>query len=72
MNWGNVRIIFEREVRDQIPVPTLDGVSSAVRMAEALAGLRPRKATRGSFARPAPKPARGLAPDLMRRITREA
>ena len=31
-----------REVRDDIPVPTLDGVSCAVRMAEALVGLRPR------------------------------
>src|SRR5690242_10832263 len=38
-----------REVRDEIPVPTLDGVSCAVRMAEALVGLRPRAASRGSF-----------------------
>jgi Asp/Glu/hydantoin racemase len=60
-----------REVRDQIPVPTLDGVSCAVRMAEALVGLRPRPAQRGSFARPAPKPAKGLSPELMRRITGE-
>jgi Asp/Glu/hydantoin racemase len=58
-----------REVRDDIPVPALDGVSCAVRMAEALVGLRPRPPRRGSFARPAPKPAKGLAPDLMRRIT---
>lgn len=61
-----------REVRDEIPVPTLDGVSSAVRMAEALVGLRTRPATRGSFARPAPKPAKGLTPELMKRITGEA
>lgn len=60
-----------REVRDEIPVPTLDGVSCAVRMAEALVGLRPRPALRGSFARPAPKPAKGLSPELMRRITGE-
>jgi len=58
-----------REVRDEIPVPTLDGVSCAVRMAEALVGLRPRAPARGSFARPAPKPAAGLAPELMRHIT---
>ncbi len=60
-----------REVRDEIPVPTLDGVSCAVRMAEALVGLRPRPAQRGSFARPAPKPAKGLSPELMRRISGE-
>ena len=58
-----------REVGDRIPVPTLDGVSSAVRLAEALVGLRPRKATVGSFARPAPKPAHGLGERLQRRIT---
>jgi allantoin racemase len=61
-----------REMRDDIPVPTLDGVSCAVRMAEALVGLRPRPPARGSFARPGPKPAKGLAPELMRRISGEA
>jgi Asp/Glu/hydantoin racemase len=60
-----------RECAGSIPVPTLDGVSCAVRMAEALVGLNPRPPLRGSFARPAAKPAKGLAPDLMRRITRE-
>ena len=57
-----------REAADAIPVPTLDGVACAVRMAEALVGLHPRPAVRGSFARPAPKPAKGLAPALLRRI----
>ena len=52
--------------------PTLDGVSCAVRMAEALVGLRPRPAERGSFARPRAKPAKGLSPELMRRITGES
>jgi Asp/Glu/hydantoin racemase len=60
-----------REAADAIPVPTLDGVSCAVRLAEALVGLHPRAPTRGSFARPAPKPAKGLAPELLRRITRD-
>ena len=60
-----------REAADSIPVPTLDGVSCAVRMAEALVGLHPRPAQRGSFARPRAKPAKGLAPELMRRITGE-
>jgi allantoin racemase len=61
-----------RETADAIPVPTLDGVSCAVRMAEALVGLAPRPAARGSFARPRAKPAKGLSPDLMRRITGSA
>lgn len=57
-----------REVAADIPVPTLDGVSCAVRLAEAVVGLRPRKPARGSFARPRPKPAMGLSPALMKRI----
>ena len=60
-----------RELRDEIPVPTLDGVSCAVRIAEALVALHPRPPLRGSFARPAAKAAKGLAPELMRHITRE-
>jgi allantoin racemase len=57
-----------REVAALIPVPTLDGVSCAVRLAEAVAGLHPRPASRGSFTRPRPKPAQGLSAALMRRI----
>jgi Asp/Glu/hydantoin racemase len=57
-----------REAALEIPVPTLDGVSCAVRLAEAVAGLHPRSPSRGSFARPLPKPAQGLSPALMRRI----
>jgi Asp/Glu/hydantoin racemase len=53
-----------RECADRIPVPTLDGVSCAVRLAEALVGLTPRPPQRGSFARPAAKPNRGLSPSL--------
>jgi allantoin racemase len=60
-----------RELRDDIPVPTLDGVSCAVRMAEALVGLHPRPPSRGSFARPPGKPAKGLTPELMKRLTGE-
>ena len=58
-----------RELRDEVPVPTLDGVSCAVRMAEALVGLHPRVPLRGSFARPRGKPAKGLSAELMQRIT---
>lgn len=59
-----------REAADTIPVPTLDGVSCAVRLAEALVALRPRPASRGSFARPPGKPAKGLSPELMQLMTR--
>jgi Asp/Glu/hydantoin racemase len=58
-----------RDVAHRIPVPTLDGVSCAVRMAEMLVGLAPRKATRGSLALPGPKPAQGLSAALQARIT---
>ena len=57
-----------REAAAEIPVPTLDGISCAVRLAEALTGLHPRPAARGSFARPRPKPAQGLRDALMKRI----
>jgi Asp/Glu/hydantoin racemase len=57
-----------REAAAEIPVPTLDGISCAVRLAGAVAGLRTRPPKRGSFARPRPKPARGLSPELTRRI----
>ncbi len=53
-----------REVAADIPVPTLDGVSCAVRMAETLVALSPRQPLRGSFAPPGPKPAKGLSPSL--------
>ena len=55
-----------REVAADIPVPTLDGVSCAVRMAEALVALNPRIPTKGSFARPGPKPAVSLARQSVR------
>jgi allantoin racemase len=61
-----------RETRDMVPVPCLDGVSCAVRMAEALVALNPRPPSRGSFARPRGKPVQGLSPELMRRIVGDA
>ena len=60
-----------REVADSIPVPAIDGVSCAVRMAEALVGLNPRPPAEGSFARPASKPATGLSPALSALIDRD-
>jgi allantoin racemase len=57
-----------REATVEIPVPVLDGVSCAVRLAEAVTGLCLRPPTRGTFARPSPKPAKGLSEALLRRI----
>lgn len=53
-----------REVAHEIPVPVLDGVTCAVRLAEALVDLAPCPASRGSFARPPAKPSQGLSPAL--------
>ena len=60
-----------REIADRLSVPIVDGVSCAVQMAEGIVRLGPRKAARGSFARPAGKPAAGLAPELLHSITRK-
>jgi allantoin racemase len=51
-----------RSLHGQLPVPVVDGVSSAVRHAESLVALRPCRALRGSFALPPEKPNRGLPP----------
>ena len=45
-----------RSLRGQLPVPVVDGVSSAVRHAESLVALPLGKATAGSFARLPSKP----------------
>ncbi len=52
------------KVRDRIAVPVVDPVAAAVRQAETLAVLKPRKAVAGTFRRPDPKPTRGLAEPL--------
>ena len=49
-----------RSLRGRLPVPVVDGVSSAVRHAETLVALQPGRATQGSFAPPPVKPNRGL------------
>lgn len=49
-----------RSLRGRLPVPSVDGVSSAVRHAETLVALQPGRAVRGSFAAPPDKPNRGL------------
>jgi Asp/Glu/hydantoin racemase len=49
-----------RSVRERLPVPAVDGVSSAVRHAETLVALAAGGARQGSFAPPPPKAHRGL------------
>jgi Asp/Glu/hydantoin racemase len=59
-----------RELGPRLPVPTLDGVCCAVRLAEALVALSPRPPTRGSFARPRGTPTTGLGSALARMLER--
>ncbi|MCB1999437.1 MAG: aspartate/glutamate racemase family protein [Burkholderiaceae bacterium] len=55
-----------RSLHGRLPVPCVDGVSSAVRHAESLVALQPGSASRGSFAPPPIKPHHGLSPALQR------
>lgn len=59
-----------RELGAELPVPVVDGVSSAVRHAESLVALRPHRAREGSFAPPPVKPLAGLPPALAALLTR--
>lgn len=56
-----------RSLGGTLPVPVVDGVSSAVRHAETLIALQPGKAVEGSFAPPPVKPNTGL-PDAIARL----
>jgi Asp/Glu/hydantoin racemase len=56
-----------RTLRGQLPVPVVDGVSSAVRHAESMVALQPGKAVRGSYAPPPVKPNQGL-PEAIARL----
>lgn len=59
------------EVAHLVPVPLVDQVQAALKQAEALAALRPRKADAGRFQRPPAKPNHGLAPALAARIAHD-
>lgn len=61
-----------RSIADRIPVPVVDGVSSAVRHAESLAALAPRGALAGSYAPPPVKEWSGLSPALGALIGRKS
>lgn len=56
-------------VAERIPVPVVDPITAALKMAEALVALRPRKATAGTFRRPEPKTTAGLPSALADRIS---
>ena len=55
-----------RSLKGRLPVPVVDGVSSAVRHAESLVALAPGQALRGSFAPPPVKPNHGLPEAIVR------
>jgi Asp/Glu/hydantoin racemase len=54
------------KVADRVPVPLVDGVAAAMRQAEVLAALKPRKATAGTFRTPDPKTITGVHATLER------
>jgi allantoin racemase len=60
-----------RSLNGQLPVPVVDGVSSAVRHAETLVALQAGTAQRGSFSPPPQKPNRGLPPAIEALLRRE-
>ena len=53
-------------VADRVPVPLVDGVAAAMRQAEVVAALKPRKATAGTFRTPDPKMITGVPASLER------
>jgi Asp/Glu/hydantoin racemase len=60
-----------RSLKGKLPVPVVDGVSSAVRHAETLVALQPGRAPRGSFSSPPVKPNRGLPPAMQALLERQ-
>ena len=61
-----------RTIRADIPVPLVDGVSSAVRHAETLIALAPGRAREGSYAAPPRKANQGLPDSLARLLAGQA
>jgi allantoin racemase len=59
-----------RTLQGQLPVPVVDGVSSAVRHAQTLVALQPGSHLRGSFAPPPAKPHQGLPDPIARLLDR--
>lgn len=61
-----------RSLHGRLPVPVVDGVSSAVRHAETLVALQAGRACGGSFAPPPAKPHQGLPPSIVRLLAGSA
>lgn len=59
-----------RTIRGDIPVPVVEGVSSAVRHAETLIALEPGLARQGSFSTPPVKPNKGLSAAMQKILAR--
>lgn len=59
-----------RSIRGELPVPVVDGVSSAIAHVETLVRLGSGTATEGSFAPPPPKPVAGLSEAMLRLLRR--
>ncbi|WP_258803982.1 aspartate/glutamate racemase family protein [Pseudarthrobacter sp. NS4] len=53
-----------RELREQIPVPVVDGISAGIRMTEAVVGLQSGSHRAGAFAPPPVKGRKGLSENL--------
>jgi len=60
-----------RSIAGEIPVPVVDGVSSAVKHAETLVELKPGAARAGSFAPPPVKPNAGLPAPMQALLRRQ-
>ena len=58
-----------RELRGQIPVPVMDGISAGIRMAEAVVGLQSGPHRAGAFGPPPLKARRGLSENLDAALT---
>ena len=61
-----------RTLEGRLPVPMVDGVSSAVRHAQTLVAMRPPVQRQGSFAAPPTKANRGLPEPIARLLGRSA
>ncbi|WP_457973182.1 aspartate/glutamate racemase family protein [Arthrobacter sp. D1-17] len=58
-----------RELRGQIPVPVVDGISAGIRMAEAVVGMQPGAQRAGAFSAPPVKARKGLSENLDAALT---
>ncbi|WP_198369735.1 aspartate/glutamate racemase family protein [Roseomonas rosulenta] len=69
---GAVMAGIPERIRDDVPVPLIEGVTAATVLAEGMVRLGTRKATAGSFAAPAPRIVSGITVELEARLRRES